>query len=995
MSVIAALLLGEAPDVAFGAAKAAYKAFIKEDSLGRLLVVLQTDFGKEADLQWDVFKSWRTDHDFCEFVREVFAGERSAAEPDDVAALAALIAPHLLRTPPESVEDLAHRMAEAALKVAPRIVEGGGEATQLLAGRLDGTEGRILRAIENLAADQDAPSDLAGALVVGPLVHIGAIGEVEAAERRAAEGEQILAAEQLLGVVEQLEAQRLWVAGESLKERAATLLAGGGEVNRAVALLVDVADARVARGSKWAVEAVSKTVRAIGGPEWIADGLEARVLWPERPQALEQLKNAAEQSSDTASHTKWLAAYVDLLFLHGKFQDIVDATPEVCTSDHHGDGLMISLDRLEAVEFLSGPAAVEQDWQTLLRALDQVGDHFDAALAYQRRGVVLTRREDLPGAEDAYRRAIGHWSSVPGYEEQAADALFSMQAAFVFNARIDVPDQDLRPLAAALRGDSVTPVAQADQLVAEGMSLRLRGDLPDARQAYWLAYAIQRRAGSLAGLHASGAVLAELYEHADERIAALSLYLDVGNGKKAAEMAAGLAPEVLTDCLGLRLPRWERAAVYHVIAQVGRTLPAVFVATIVKQLLDEAKGTPDAFVAPQPVAGARGALGAVALACPPELLNEVFVQLRDQLWAEAIDTIRSSALALILAANAGLTDDIDDLVRLYLSDPYNMGVDPQWIAQRASESADLAERLISEAAGGNAGALQALAMTDLIAGNPDLRERCSEAVRRAAEMQTVTEKRSDGMVETSFAMGIHLETPGVLARYADDESRAGLVSRIMAMLDDRREPEDNRASGVGAIFNMAATLSAEQASEIADVLEPIALGRYALSPMDKNDNHPLSRWQISLHIPNRLRTAALTTLARIAASHPEVDRGRLQDAVVRAAADGPESVLAAALRASALVPEITLPFAPESALASASIEVRRSALDAWRARNDGLPSGQMLAALQSDPDTHARVELLETAAASTEPASDDVLQALSADPDSYVRALARRRLRER
>lgn len=991
MSVIAALLLGEGPDVAFGAAKATYKRFLKQDSLGRLLVVLAHDFGDETNLQTDVFLSWKTREDFAGYAVELFAGRRSAAEPNDVAELQAIIEARLVRTPPAEVADLAHRIAEASLRVAPLVVEGGGEATQLVTGRLDGTERRILRAIESLADETDEPPDLARALLVGPLRHIGGVEELEAAERQADEGDQVVAAERIIDVARQLDAQRLRAAAETLRERAAVLLAAAGESTRSLELLIDIADARAARGSRWAVQAVARTARATGAPPWIPDAMEALVLWTEQPRALDQLKEATDRSAGSSDNLRWLAAYVDLLYLHGRFQELLDITSGLSSPNPGGNSLAILLDRLEAMESLGRGESADTEWLALLRTLDEQQADLDAALAYQRRATMLAYREDLSGAEDAYRRAIAHWAAVPGYEEQAADAFFSMQAAYVFNARIEVPDQELRPLAIALRGDSDAPVAQADRLVADGMAARLEGRLPDAKEAYWLAYAIQRRTGSLAGLHASGKVLAELHEHAGELGAAMSLYIDVGNGKKAAEMAGGLAPAEVAERLTPRRARWERAAAYHVIAEVGRTLPQHFIAASVEQILAEAKVVPDSILSPQPAAAARRALAAVALAVPSELTESVLGQLRAQLWQSTIDVIKSTSLALILATNVGMTDDTTDVIRLFLQDPYNFGVDVGWVAQRAQADQALADQLTAEALAGHGGALDALARARLIPANPALIALCSAATSNAAGIETVTETRDGNMVETSYAMGLHLEPVGILARDADAEIRKKFVDRMLALLNDRREPEQNRASAAGAIFNLAVALDASEALKIAEVLQPIALGRYELSPMDQNDNHPLSRWQISLHIPHHLRVAALSALARVAATHDELDIGPLQEAVVRATAEGPDSVIAAALEAAAQRPDLQLPFAPESALRSPSVEVRRAAFDAWRARNDQLPTPEMATAIRSDPDTNLRVELLEIAAEVGE-SGQDVLRSLADDPDSYVRALATRRL---
>ena len=338
---------------------------------------------------------------------------------------------------------------------------------------------------------------------------------------------------------------------------------------------------------------------------------------------------------------------------------------------------MIMLDRLDALEATTASAEADQGWLPLLRWADRDGEASDVGIAWQRRAMVLARREDLAGAEDAYRRAIGAWTSIPGFEEQAADAFLSMQAAYLVNGKPDVPDADLRALACGLRGGMVAPAARADRLVAQGMSERLRGKLPDAMCAYWMAFAIQRRTGSLAGVLESAAALAELYEHAEQWSEAMLLHVVAGLGVKAAAAArAAMIQADSTHTLNLNVPRWERAAAYHVIAQHGRKLPDAYIATNADRILREARGTPDGFFAPQPATTARTALASIALAVPTALREQVYKQLRSQLHGNFINVIRASAEALILATNAGVTDAVPDLLELYIEDPFNHGVHP-------------------------------------------------------------------------------------------------------------------------------------------------------------------------------------------------------------------------------------------------------------------------------------------------------------------------------
>jgi hypothetical protein len=149
----------------------------------------------------------------------------------------------------------------------------------------------------------------------------------------------------------------------------------------------------------------------------------------------------------------------------------------------------------------------------------------DRGIAYQRRGVFFAWRESLDEAEGAFRRAMAAWADVPGYDEQVGDAFMSMQHAYLINARTTFPDDELRPLAGSLRGGLEVPAAQADRLITEAMSDRLRDQLPNAEQGYWTAYAIQRRTGSLIGTMGSVEALAELNAHAAHWLEATPLYI--------------------------------------------------------------------------------------------------------------------------------------------------------------------------------------------------------------------------------------------------------------------------------------------------------------------------------------------------------------------------------------------------------------------------------------------------------------------------------------
>ena len=510
--------------------------------------------------------------------------------------------------------------------------------------------------------------------------------------------------------------------------------------------------------------------------------------------------------------------------------------------------------------------------------------------------------------------------------------------------------------------------------------------------SYWIAYAIQRRSGSLVGMLSSAAVLAELYAHAGQPQQAMLLYVSAGNGKSAAAVLDRVYPPgELAHALNLNVPRWERAAAYHVIAQHGASLPAAYVEENGATILEEARKDPGHLFAPEPAYGARKALAAVLFALPDAIQEEAVAQLRTQLEGNSIDVIQASARALILATNAGLTDATAELLEIFLGDPYNLGISPMWIAERATEDAAVVARIRRQADEGHQGALEALAVADLIGDDDGLVDACARIAEEAAKIETITETKEGDQTSISVGMGIRLELHGILARSAPAPVRELLIEKLLAILTNPQEPETNRASAAGALFNLAPVLDVDQARSVYAALEPLALGKYDPSRWDQDRVDPLSRFQVSLHIPNALRVAALGTVAQLVAKHPGLGREQLQRAVFIAAGDLAPVVLAAALDAASRVPELALPFPPETALENPDGGVRLAGFEAWAARHQELPGGRMLDGLLADFDVNVRLTLARMAINSTD--GGDILRRLAdGDPDAFVRVFARHHL---
>jgi hypothetical protein len=235
-------------------------------------------------------------------------------------------------------------------------------------------------------------------------------------------------------------------------------------------------------------------------------------------------------------------------------------------------------------------------------------------------------------------------------------------------------------------------------------------------------------------------------------------------------------------------------------------------------------------------------------------------------------------------------------------------------------------------------------------------------------------------------MPLGLGGDGIVARRATAETRAAFVERMLEVATGDLDPENTRAMAADAIAWVAPALMDDEAAEAFHRLVPMALGQYAPTRWDANQDHPLSTFIVRLHEPGALRAAALGALGDLAAAHPTVGLGRLAEVVASAFEVPNERVIAAAVGVIADVPSLAAPVPIEAALAHPDAQVRRAALRAYVARADALPSDTILQALTHDPDVGVRVELLKHAR--ERPGTESVLAALREDSDAYVRALA-------
>jgi hypothetical protein len=974
---IGSLLLGKALDVVLRGGKAAAKRFFDSPPTVRLLWLLYEQHGEEADLGKDAFVAWDVDASLRTELESLIDGRSDAAAAPSI--LAPLIEPYLVRTPPAERRALAESIARSAARAAPYVVETLQEATGAIVARTERIGEGLLAALN--ARDRDGA--LTRALVQGPLEITGQTQTAADAERLVEAGEPSEAADRYLEVAAALDDHQLAVAAEAYRERAAMLLYEAGDPARAAPLLVQVGRARARRGSDLAGSTARSLREAPGAVAAVVGGVEALHDWPLDPDGAIAALRAAVEASSGEERIRWLADLVGLMSIFEPADAVLATTGDLDAPLAPGARLELELDLLDAVEVIEGVDEAETRWAHLLDWVDTRAGAAERGLAWQRRGVCLARRGDSPAAETAFRKAMAQWAQSSAGGEQVADGLYSLQAAMALNGGYPGDPED-RILAAELRGPGESEAARAEMLTQWGMRSRIRGKLPDALRKYWHAYAIARRSGSLVSRVEVAETLAELFAETGREGIALSLLIDAGRGERAGELAKALPGEVIALALRPHGARWERGATWHVVAAVGRRLPADAARDLLPLVLAASREASVGFG--PPALPARRALAALAPFAEGDLLDEVLEQLRHELQGPPFDQRKAAAEALVLATNAGIADATEDLLRAFVADPWNIrGVRSGWLKERLEAQPELAGIVRPGALEGSLPLLALLVEAGLVEGDAELEAACTKDAQATAQIQTVRE----GEGQAGIDIGVPFHLSGITARCAAGPARTALLARMLEIARDSRDSEENRAVAVAAVDNLAPALTPEQASEGAQALEPLAIGDYPASLVDENLDDPLSPTQIRLHTPHVLRAAAIAALAEIAAAHPELDRQQVVRALTAGLRDGPEIVAAAALGALGDSPDIQSPIPLEQGLLAPDRQIREAALVAWLRREGSLPDDHYLETLLRDPDDAIRWRVL--VAASKDPDRGPALlkRIAQEDPDVYFRLVAR------
>lgn len=984
VTVIGEILAGKALDVVLRGGKAAVDKLLQLDPPKRLLAIIYEQYGEQTGLSRKDFFAWLEVDELGDAILATLGGDLIDGKGG---LLAELVAHQLQNVAPEEREELAGEIASSIVRLAPWVQQELGDGISHLSHKMDRQHERLLEAVGAGPKSEDGPSSAAEALLRGPLVQIGREDDARRAQQLANAGKPHAAAALFMEIVAALRDATLGVVADTYLGLAGELYAEAGEAEAAATAISQAAEAQVLRGSSQARLTIGKLREVLPAErQWQADALEARIGFPEDlAGSLEALRAAAEHARGDEEHLEHLANYCDLLAFASEFDTVLNVTADLTIAGPTDEAeLRLCLDRLDALD-ASDSYGGGADWDELLLALDRVDEPVWTGLAWQRRGASFARAGQVDRSQDAYRRAIAAFSRAPGYQEQAADAFYSLQLAVIMNAA-GWPEMELRALAYEQRGSPEAPVARAGRLARQGMDHRIAGKLPDAFHDYSLALEMHRRSGSLQGQLEVSEKLGELLLQANRPTMAMGFYIAAGKSKEAAIAAKTAPSSEIAGVLRAGGSRWERDATLAVIAETGERLPAEFLAEVGRWVIAEANQDPDGFHAPQPAYQARRALAAILLGLPDDQREPALDQLLVDLKGGRFDIARTAGRSLVYATSVGLTDGTEALVESFLADPYNSRISIEFLAERVKED-DSARDAIEAAAVDSCPALAVLSLAGLVAGNEVLEEAAERAARTLSEAVNV-ERTERGI---SVGGGRNVAQEAIAAESASEEARAAAVERMLEIANDPADSELNRHAAANALFNFADAIPTRQVSAVVEGLAPAAKGEYPLSQWDRNIDDPLSRVQINMHTPAVLQEAAIGAVGRVLRAYPDLSREPLAEAVIIAYQRGPDSVIAAATDALAQVPDVDLPVPIEALLCHRDPAVRLAALRCWQTRHDGLPPEDIVAGLAADANVAVRHNLLVLA---VETGGWSLVEQLEDDEHALIRRLAEQRLKE-
>jgi hypothetical protein len=837
-----------------------------------------------------------------------------------------------------------------------------------------------------------ARRETAMALLQGPVEALGLGDRLERAGKLVESGDYVQAGELYLELVPRLEAAGRVVTAEVMRERAAAQFTQAGSRTRAFELYVEVTRAELARDASGAVSTARRAREVAPGDQgWLAEGLIARAMWPEHEdEVVPLLAEAWDRTRETADEAEWAAALVEVLCVLGRFDEAVDIADDVATRVRLqiGARLALELDRLDAAGEIGRD--IEVEWE---RLIDWTRGHDDPlrALVLQRRGVFLSRAGRPEPSVAAFREASTHWGNVRGGgDEQLAESYFAEHVAWELAGRFAWGNDGARVIAMELGGDPHSAAARAQELVNRGVRELLEGrTLLEAKRCLLLALATHRRAGNLRGTLEVHGLLARLFDRVGDRSRTLAHYVACGNAKQVGEVAKngeGWTWSEIEQAIRLQGAPWERAASFAALAELGGYMPDDEVAAITPDLLDAA-GEPPVFASgPQQAHQARRALAALICAVPDGALEQTLALLRDEVrnlgWSD-----REAVRALGLITRLGRSDETTFLLEASLAKDANaVRSEAGLVIERLREDAELRAHTRAAALAGNAEALELLAYAGIGRAETDLRMLCAERVR-----EYVGQRDPDQPPGVRSAALVSLSALGVVGRYADAELRRRLSERLMRFALDTGEFGASRASAASALLNLACHLDTQERERVREALFALAVGAYRSDWNGLLGNHPLSSIQVSIGQPNDLQAMAIRAFCAVTEDLALVQE-QLDEVLGRALSSQDPALIQAALDGLLRLPDIVV--GPDFAhyLRHPNARIRAVVIRLLVSRDEKFIESDLALVLAQDQSRWVRSSLLG-AARDVPSGGERALVALAEDPDAYIRAAARRLIR--
>jgi tetratricopeptide (TPR) repeat protein len=893
-----------------------------------------------------------------------------------------------LSTPSERADDETEAPTLGTDRVTPRIstqeinlndVEAGGDI--------------IVWAVQGGgAASTSHIRDVAEALVRGPLRVAGVEERARNADELRESGAFLEAASELVAIANELQSTKYELVAETYVDAAASLFEQAGDRPRAAEIFGQVVRARLDRFDLRAFNDAARLGRYLEeDARWVADGLAARAVWPEQPEAaIHTLERAWERARGGADELEWAGALVSVLLTLGHAARAFDVAADVrgritlalgTTVDR--ERLGIELDYLEsAARSGVSVADVEAEWSELLRRLTEAApsDPKYEAWIWQRRAVSLFNAGRPDEGQTAMLRAIRAWSGEDGYEEEIREAFFSRERGITLSGGLSRDSAPLYSFAYALRGSRLTPATRAERLELAGLHYRLAKKWPDALRSYWLAYGIHRDAGQLYGQLDAANLLGELYDAAGEGHLGLSLFIEAGQERAAVDLAERVTPDVVVSALKLDGPSWQRAVSFAVVAAVGDSLFDEQVAGIAGDILGEARLRQRSVIGPDPGTHSRRALAAILLAVPADQFSES-VEITATTSLTDHFTHREAVRALVRVTEADRYDATGRLTESLVdrSMPASGGL-AIWIGQRVSSYPELYDRLRQAALDGNRSALEAVAIAE---NDPDP-ELSAVADALIGRFVGAEQEATAAGVQRVVTMGNYTDL-GTIGRLCTPPLRAALLDRLLEVAENNNELQMNRMSAVDAVYNLATRTRPDDAVSARERLLRLARGHYAVSDIETSTTSgPFSRFKVSFDTGSSLDARALGTAAALTSGASLSPDELLPDLHAALGAADPQ-LQGAALQVFARFPDVPLPVTFDEASRHADESVRLAAYRALHAR--AALDESVLLRIATDIDRDIRGFALNAALAANLGAR--VAELLSTDPDAYIRSRAR------